>query len=288
MESTVSTLDLIAMLAIAALQGSLVALPRAGALPRLSRLRSPAWAAALPGSILFGTFGPLWRPSVASGLLALAALATPLLAVIAAAMVARGRRALLVPSALVLVLAAMLGHGPLAALSASIVTGFGCLSVGVALTRLIAPRWLLVGVVATCLVDVVLLTAGLGQHASALMADATAHMPLRAFDTARVGAITIDYPDLVLAGVLGGLVAGRPSQRVGAMTVTLLAAVFGLLLATAESLPATVPIAATFVLLAAWDRAAAKARRRLSALSRNRRRQVMRPRRRPALAPEVP
>jgi hypothetical protein len=72
------------------------------------------------------------------------------------------------------------------------------------------------------------------------------------------------------------------------MTVTLLAAAFGLLLATAESLPATVPIAATFVLLAAWDRAAAKARRRLSALSRNRRRQVMRPRRRPALAPEVP
>jgi hypothetical protein len=54
-----------------------VALPRAGALARLARLRSPAWAALLLGAILIGTFPPLWQPCTATGLVLAAAVVWP-------------------------------------------------------------------------------------------------------------------------------------------------------------------------------------------------------------------
>ena len=93
-----SARDLVGVLALATLQGSLVALPTAATLTRLSRLRSPAWAAVLPGSILFGTFAPLWRPAAAFALVLLAAIATPPLALVAALGVGRGRRRLMLPA----------------------------------------------------------------------------------------------------------------------------------------------------------------------------------------------
>ena len=55
------------------LQGSLVFLPRAASLPSLARLRSPGWMILLPGSILVGTFGLLLIPSMAFGVVFLAA-----------------------------------------------------------------------------------------------------------------------------------------------------------------------------------------------------------------------
>lgn len=120
---------------------------------------------------------------------------------------------------------------------------------GVALTRLIPRRWLLVGVALMWFVDVLLLAAGIGQPAAALMEHATARLHGPAFDSATVGPGTVDYPDLVLAAVLGGFVAGYASQRRAALTLTLLAAAFGMLLAVIDTLPATVPIALTLVLV---------------------------------------
>ena len=70
----------LAIIVLATIEGGLVALPRADALAQLHRLRSPAWAALLPGSILIGTFGPLAAPSMARALVVLAAVATPALA----------------------------------------------------------------------------------------------------------------------------------------------------------------------------------------------------------------
>ncbi len=57
-----------------------MALPRADALERLGRLRSPAWAAVLPGMIIVGALVLLALPSMAPGLILLASVATPLLA----------------------------------------------------------------------------------------------------------------------------------------------------------------------------------------------------------------
>src|SRR3954464_4864030 len=99
--------------ALATIQGAIVALPHPAALERLGRLRSPAWALVAPGSILVGTFGVLALPLVAPGLAVLAQMATPVLAAIAVLAVVHGRqrRLLLVPVALG-VIAAGGGGGP--------------------------------------------------------------------------------------------------------------------------------------------------------------------------------
>src|SRR3954452_18834464 len=88
--------------ALATIQGAIVALPHPAALERLGRLRSPAWGLVAPGSILVGTFGVLALPLVARGLAVLARMATPVLAAIAVLAVVHGRqrRLLLVPVAL--------------------------------------------------------------------------------------------------------------------------------------------------------------------------------------------
>ena len=70
---------------------------------------------------------------------------------------------------------------------------------------------------------------------------------------------TIDYPDLVLAGGLGGAVAGKPKQARAAITLALLADAWGLLLAAVPTVPATPPIAATFLLLDRWPVVRARA-----------------------------
>jgi hypothetical protein len=122
------------------LEGALVVLPRADALQRLGRLRSPAWAALLPGSIMVGTFGFLALPRMAMGLGAVASVATPILSGVAAVTVVRGPRARMLASALTLLILAELMRGWPRELSASMVTGLGCLTLGVALARLIPRR----------------------------------------------------------------------------------------------------------------------------------------------------
>jgi hypothetical protein len=238
-----------AVVALAVLEGALVALPRGDALERLGRLRSPVWAAVLPGSIVVGTFGVLALPSMALGLAVLAGVATPLLSTIAIVGVVRGPRAALLVTVLVLALVAALMSGWVGEISASVLTALGCLTPGVALVRLVPMRWVFVGVLCMCAVDVALLACGIGQPAAALMNDATAHLRWPAFDHAAIGPATTDYPDLLLAAVLGGAVAGHGVQRHAAVLVTTLAAGYGLLLSHVTMLPATVPVAAMFILL---------------------------------------
>ena len=77
-----------------------MALPRGNALESLRRLRSPAWAAVLPGCLVLGTFAPLGLHSFALAMILAAALATPPLALVAVLGVVRGPRAALVALAL--------------------------------------------------------------------------------------------------------------------------------------------------------------------------------------------
>jgi hypothetical protein len=202
----------------------------------------------LPGSIVVGTFGPLALRSTAFAFVALARVATPLLAAIAVLAVVRGpRRALLLVVLALAVLAATSG-GWLGDLSASLLTALGCLALGAALARLIPGRWVLVGVLCMCAADAALLASGVGQSAAALMAGATAQFHGPVFDRAGLGRITIDYPDLVLAAVLGAFVAGHHGQRRAAVLVATLAVGCGALTPSGVW-PATVPIALTFILL---------------------------------------
>ena len=127
-------------------------------------------------------------------------------------------------------------------ISAAALTALGCLALGTALARMIPGRWFVLGVIGTCLADVALLASGIGHSAAILMASATADVHGPVFSQADIGRVSTDYPDLVLAAVLGGFLAGRHRQLLAALLVT----------ATGASLWTAAPTAREFV---AGDRA---------------------------------
>lgn len=233
---------------VAVLEGALVLAPRPASLPRLGRLTAPAWAAVLPATIIVGTFGMLVVPAGARVAVLLAALTTPLLALIAVASVARARWAV-APAALIAAALTVLATGPAERLGAGVITALACLTVGAVLARLIPGRWLLAGVLAMSAVDVLLLATGFGYHQDAILAAAGNSFHGPRFTGARVGATTIGYPDLLLAGLLGAAVADHRGRRlVAALLVTAMAIAMDSLLRPGEMLPATVPLALTLVL----------------------------------------
>jgi hypothetical protein len=238
-----------AALGPALLQGALVALPRGNALGSLRRLRSPAWAAALPGGIVVGTFGPLGGHSFALGLILLAALATPPLVAVAVFGVMRGPRAALVALAVATGLLAAFASGLSGQLSATALTALGALAIGAALARLIPAPWVLAGFACMCAIDVALLAVGVGQPAAVVIDRVAGRVPGAVFDHAQIGHVVLDYPDLVLAAALGGFIAGQRVQLCAAALVTGLAATC-LVLAPAHAVwPATVPVAMTLIAL---------------------------------------
>ncbi len=234
---------------LAALEGAVVALPRPSALERLQALRSPAWAALLPGAILVGTFGVLALPAMASDLLRLAAVTTPLLAGVALMAIVPGRWSVLALPPLWVVAVAADRTTLVSQVSATVVTALACLTLGSAIARLVPRRWLALGMLVMCAADVGLLATGLGQPAVMLMNRAMyAHHSV--FAQARIGNVTVDYPDLVLAAVIGGLLSEEGAiQRRAAIMVAILSGGCALLLFPSGPLPATVPVAAAFVLL---------------------------------------
>lgn len=236
---------------LAMIEAALVLLPRADALACLRRIRSPAWAALLPGVIVIGTFSVLLLPSTAYDLVFLAAVATPVLATGAAIAVVRGRAVLLALAPVALVVLITQGAGWLGEGAASVLTALGCLFLGGACVRIIPARAIAPAALAMCIIDVGLMALGLGQSSWVAMSGAAAHFHGPVFDQARIGPISTDYPDLFLAGVMGVTLAGRVDvQRRAAALVAILVSGYGLLaLLLAERLPATVPIVVALILL---------------------------------------
>lgn len=248
---------LVAVAVVAALEGALVVLPRADAFSGLRRIRSPLWAGVLPAMIVVGTFGVLALQPMAFDLLVLAAVATPILAAVAVLAVVRvprlmfgHRRLLMLLIVVVLAVTAVLTTGWAAQLASTVLTALGSLAVGIAITRLIPRRWIALGMVAMGLADLALLASGVGEPAAALMSHAAAQFHGPAFEHARIGPVSTDYPDLVLASVLGGIVAADASVRRRACAVLSgLCALYGLLFAFVAMLPATLPIVVTYALV---------------------------------------
>jgi len=232
----------------AILEGALVVLPQAAPLRRLSRLRSPGWTAVLPGSIIVGTFGLIVLPWTAAPTVVLAAVTTPILALVAITSVVR-RRLLVLPAAVAAGVLAVWASGVAGALGASVITALACLTVGATLQRLIPGRWLVVGVVTMSLADVVLLASGFGYHQTALLAAASNNFHGPHFTGARVGGTTIGYPDLFLAALLGTTLAATRAQRLGAVLLGVMVVAYDSLLAPGVLLPATVPIALTLIVV---------------------------------------
>jgi len=143
---------------------------------------------------------------------------------------------------------ALASRGLAGELAASLLTALGCLTLGAAVARLTPARWLQLGVLSMAAVDVLLLALGIGQPAADLLGDALGGTRL-ALHRAELGPIIIDYPDLVLAAVLGGILSGRAKQRRAAVLVAILAGAYSSLLEVAEILPATVPLVLALVLV---------------------------------------
>jgi hypothetical protein len=254
--------EYIAYCGLAAIQGLLVLLPRGSGPAGWSRLRSPLWALVLPASLVAGTFGVLDVHHGAIDLAVLAAVATPVFVVLAVTGVVRGPRwPWLV--ALPLLGASVALDWP-AQLGATLLTALGCLTVGAAFVRLTPLPWLAAGIAAMCVVDVVLLASGLGAPAAHQLEIALKHSPLPEFHRAQIGSMNRDYPDLVLAAVLGATLAGKAQQLTAAVLVTVLAAANGLLFAFADILPGTLPLGVAATIVFMLDRRRRTALRRTS------------------------
>lgn len=234
----------------ALLQGALVLLPRPRALQSLARLRSPLWTALLPGSIILGTFGVLAAHWMAPTMLVAAAVTTPLMAIVAVLWVVRARPAVLALSLIAVAVSAS-ATGAAGRLGDSIITALACLAVGVMLQRMIPRRWLVLGVLAMAVTDVVLLASPFGYHQTMVLAAASNSFHGPRFTGARIGATTIGYPDLFLAALLGASLAGTGAQRRAAVLLALLVVVYDSMLHPGMLLPATVPIAITLLAVSA-------------------------------------
>lgn len=268
-----SPVEIAAYCSLAALQGLLVALPRPARSAGWSRLRSPGWALVLPGALMVGTFGVLAAPSLATGLAVLAGVGTPVLIGLAVVGVVRGSRWAWLAALIGLGTATLTLHSWPAQLAASALTALGCLTLGAALVRLTPLPWLAGGIVAMCIVDVALLGTGVGQPAAAWMNAALSDSALPEFHRATLGGISKDYPDLVLAAVLGNALAGHARQRTAAVLVTLLVSANGLFFLVADMLPGTVPVGVAAAAVVLLERRGTRLRR---------------PRRAPAWAEAVP
>jgi hypothetical protein len=200
-------------------------------------------------------------PRGATGLAVLAAATTPVLVGVAVIGVVRGRRWIWLAALPVLAAGAVELHAWPAALATSALTALGCLTVGAALVGLTPLPWLAGGIAAMCIVDVVLLATGVGQPAAHQMETALSHSALPEFDRAQLGSISKDYPDLVLAAVLGSALAGNARQLTAAVLVAVLSSAYGVFFLVADILPATVPVGVAAAVVLLLERRSKRTRR---------------------------
>jgi hypothetical protein len=245
----------ISIAVLSLVQGASVALPGAGGLAALRRLRGRRWAVIPPLSIVgFVLVASAAEQASAQGLTYLAFVAVPLLAALALGWLAwnaRPARALLVVPLFALAWADRTGlAGEAAALVLSVLS---CVSLGVLLAAVTPPRWLGAGIVAMALADAALVVSDLLQRPNDALNTAHPAAGLPQLQRALFGSALIGYGDLFIAALLGALLAvtvGRATQLRAAALAALLAVVFDLLFFFVDELPATVPIALTLIMLA--------------------------------------
>src|SRR5215204_5127699 len=151
-------------------QAAVIALP--GAAPRLlaDRLRSRWWALVPPASIVVVIVLVGLYASSADALSYLALVAVPPLAALALAVLVNGARLLLALAVAPLFAAAWALSGTLTGEGAALVlTALACVTLGVLLAAVVAPRWLRFGVYAMAIVDTCLVAADLLQGPNSVL-----------------------------------------------------------------------------------------------------------------------
>lgn len=238
-------------------QGASVAIPGAGGLGALRRLRGRRWAVIPPLSVVGFVFIARGAENAsAQGLTYLALVAVPLLAALALGWLAwdahppRPARALLVVPLFALAWANRGGlAGEAAALALSVLS---CVSLGVLLAAVTPARWLAGGIVAMAVADAALVVSDLLQRPNDALNAAHPAAGLPQLQRAVFGSALMGYGDLFVAALLGALLAvavGRSWQMRAAVLATLLAVAFDLLFFFVDELPATVPVALTLIIV---------------------------------------
>jgi hypothetical protein len=237
-----------ALLSVA--QGATVAVPgpdRFGALGR--RLRSRWWAA-IPLAAIVGTVVGVGASSETADFLTyLALVTTPPLAAVALGYATHGARpplALLVVPAVVAAWA-LRGHliGEVATL---LLVAAACVTLATLLAAAVPDVWLRIGLLLMSAADTWLVADQLLQAPNAVLNAAAPGGGLPQFQRVELGSAVMGYGDVFVAALLGALLARRrPQQLAGAAVTTAFALAFGLLFFAVDTLPATVPVAATLV-----------------------------------------
>jgi hypothetical protein len=235
-------------------QGALVALPGARPIPLLGHLRSRAWAAIPPLSVIVFVFvARAAERASAQSLTYLALVAVPVLAALALGWLAHGARPALALAVAPLFALAWADRSGLAGQAAALsLSGLSCVTLGALLAAATPARWLAVGIVLMALADTALVVSDLLQQPNEALNAAHPAAGLPKLQAELLGSAAMGYGDLFVAGVLGGMLArvgDRPRQLRGAALVACLALAFDLLFFVVDELPATVPVAVATVLL---------------------------------------
>jgi hypothetical protein len=250
----------IALLSLA--QGAVVAVPRTVILPPLRRLSHRRWAVIPPVSVIaFVLVARAAEHASTQGLTYLALCAVPLLAALALGwLMWDGRSPHPVRALFVLPLFAIAwaDRGGLAGdCAALILTALSCVTLGVLLAAVTPPRWLAAGIVAMAVADTALVVSEELQRPNNALNAAHPAAGLPKLQSVALGSASMGYGDLFIAAALGALLAptvGRSLQLRSAGLTALLALGFDLLFFLVDELPATVPVAATLLVLLAMRR----------------------------------
>jgi hypothetical protein len=244
----------IAFLSVA--QAAIVALP--GSPPRLplDRMRSRWWALVPPASIVVVIGLIALYQSSADALSVLALVAVPPLAALALGALVRHARPVLALAVAPLFALAWLVSGSLVGETAALaLSALACVTLGVVLAGVVAPRWLRLGVYAMAIVDTVFVAADLLQGPNATLVAAGPPAELPRLQAVYFGDATMGFGDLFIAAVVGALLAReRRSQAEAVVLAATLGLAFDLGFFAVNLLPTTVPIAATLALLDARHR----------------------------------
>jgi hypothetical protein len=232
-------------------QAGLVGAVRPGAFPALARLKGRGWALVPVGSIVGTVFGIQAVAGSASALTVLALVAVPPLAAVGVGYAARGSRWTLAPAAAPLFALAWGDRTGLVGEAAALLLSAGaCITLAGGLAALTPIRWLKAGVLTMAVADAALVISDQLRAPNDALNAAAPPIGLPQLQEAQFGSAVMGFGDLFIAAVVGAIVAQEAwSPRRATLVAVVLAGVFDLLFLLVDELPATVPMAATLLVL---------------------------------------
>jgi hypothetical protein len=237
-------------------QAACVALPAAGLPAWTARWRGSAWALVLPLSIAVVVAAIAAVPQTADVLTWVALLLVPPGCALALGWAAHGARPWLATLAVpLLALAWALPDDRAGQVARTLLVMGSCVTLGRLLAGAAPLSLLQAGVVAMAVVDAVFIFGDLWGEQNATFNAAVPAENLPRLQVAHIGAVSTDYGDYFVAGLVGGILAAeRRPQAVLAVATLAVAEAWNQLFLVVDSLPGTVPPCLVLLASEAWQR----------------------------------